>query len=198
MRYAYLGPEATFTHQAAIRRFGSSLIYSPQKTIADVFSEVSRNHAEYGVVPVENSTEGVVTHTLDMFTDSDLKIVAQVLLPIEHYLIGKGRLKSINKLYSHPQAFAQCRGWLRLEITDDSGAPLEGYAAAIGTGDHLDAAPEFGVHLCQGFREKSRRDGVPGRGLHEHGRAHAKGKHHGEQAGHGDRACQHDACHREG
>ena len=113
---AFLGPEATFTHQAAIRRFGSSLIYSPQKTIADVFSEVSRNHAEYGVVPVENSTEGVVTHTLDMFTDSDLKIVAQVLLPIEHYLIGKGRLKSINKLYSHPQAFAQCRGWLREKL----------------------------------------------------------------------------------
>jgi len=110
---AFLGPEATFTHQAAIRRFGSSLIYSPQKTIADVFSEVSRNHTEYGVVPVENSTEGVVTHTLDMFTDSDLKIVAQVLLPIQHYLIGKSRLKSIKKIYSHPQAFAQCRGWLR-------------------------------------------------------------------------------------
>ncbi|MBL68814.1 MAG: prephenate dehydratase [Verrucomicrobiales bacterium] len=110
---AYLGPEATFTHQAAIRRFGSSLLYSPQKTIADVFNEVSRNHAEYGVVPIENSTEGVVTHTLDMFTDSDLKIVAQVLLPIRHCLVGKGRLKSIKKLYSHPQAFAQCRGWLR-------------------------------------------------------------------------------------
>ncbi len=110
---AYLGPEATFTHQAAIRRFGSCLLYSPQKTIADVFAEVGRNHAEYGVVPVENSTEGVVTHTLDMFTDSDLRIVAQVLLPIRHYLIGKGRLKSIKKIYSHPQAFAQCRGWLR-------------------------------------------------------------------------------------
>ena len=110
---AYLGPEATFTHQAAIRRFGSSLIYSPQKTIADVFSEVGRNHAEYGVVPVENSTEGVVTHTLDMFTDSDLKIVAQVLLPIQHFLIGRSKLKEVKKLYSHPQAFAQCRGWLR-------------------------------------------------------------------------------------
>jgi len=110
---AYLGPEATFTHQAVINRFGSSLIYSPQKTIADVFAEVGRNRVEYGVVPVENSTEGVVTHTLDMFTDSDLKIVAQVLLPIHHYLVGKGRLKSIKRLYSHPQAFAQCRGWLR-------------------------------------------------------------------------------------
>src|SRR5262252_72965 len=77
MKIAYLGPEATFTHQAAIRRFGSSLRYASQKTITDVFTEVSKNRADYGVVPVENSTEGVVTHTLDMFVDSGLKIVAQ-------------------------------------------------------------------------------------------------------------------------
>src|SRR5947208_3692049 len=81
---AYLGPEATFTHQAAIRRFGSSLKYCPQKTIADVFTEVSKNRADYGVVPVENSTEGVVTHTLDMLVESDLKIVAQIVLPLQH------------------------------------------------------------------------------------------------------------------
>src|SRR5437773_8668752 len=86
MTVAYLGPEATFTHQAAIRRFGSSLHYSAQKTIADVFNEVSKNRADYGVVPVENSTEGVVTHTLDMFVDSDLKIVAQIILPIQYCL----------------------------------------------------------------------------------------------------------------
>ena len=81
MTIAYLGPEATFTHQAAIRRFGSSLRYASQKTIADVFAEVSKKHADYGVVPVENTTEGVVTHTLDMFVDSDLKIVSQIVLP---------------------------------------------------------------------------------------------------------------------
>src|SRR6185436_2657839 len=80
---AYLGPEATFTHQAAIRRFGSSLRYAPQKTVADVFTEVSKHRADYGVVPVENSTEGVVTHTLDMFVDSDLKIVSQIVLRIQ-------------------------------------------------------------------------------------------------------------------
>ncbi|HTD85650.1 MAG TPA: chorismate mutase, partial [Candidatus Binatia bacterium] len=77
MTIAYFGPEATFTHQAAIGRFGSSLRYAPQKTISDVFAEVSRNRADYGVVPVENSTEGVVTHTLDMLVDSDLQIVSQ-------------------------------------------------------------------------------------------------------------------------
>src|SRR5436853_1602184 len=113
MTVAYLGPEATFTHQAAIRRFGSSLRYASQKTIADVFSEVSKNRADYGVVPVENSTEGVVTHTLDMFVDSDLKIVAQIVLPIQQCLVGKGQLNRIKKLFSHPQALAQCRGWVQ-------------------------------------------------------------------------------------
>jgi chorismate mutase/prephenate dehydratase len=113
MTIAYFGPEATFTHQAAIRKFGSSLRYAAQKTISDVFNEVSRNRADYGVVPVENSTEGVVTHTLDMFVDSDLKIVAQIVLPIQHCLVGKVKIDEIKKLYSHPQALAQCRGWVQ-------------------------------------------------------------------------------------
>ncbi|MCP5518069.1 MAG: prephenate dehydratase [Verrucomicrobiales bacterium] len=109
---AYFGPEATFTHQAAVRRFGSSLNYLPLKTIADVFAEVARNGADYGVVPVENSTEGVVTNTLDMFVDSDLKIVSEIVLPIQHCLVGRGPRKAIRVLYSHPQALAQCRVWV--------------------------------------------------------------------------------------
>ncbi len=112
-KIAFLGPEATYTHQAAVRRFGTSLDYVPQKTIAEVFSEVEKNRAEYGVVPVENTTEGVVTHTLDMFVDSELQIVAQIIMPIEHCLVGKGSLKGVKKLYSHPQAYAQCRNWVR-------------------------------------------------------------------------------------
>jgi chorismate mutase / prephenate dehydratase len=118
MTIAYLGPEATFTHQAAIRRFGSSLRYAAQKTIADVFNEVSRNRADYGVVPVENSTEGVVTHTLDMLVDSDLKIVAQIVLPIQHCLVGGGRKENIKRLFSHPQALGQCRGWVQNHLPD--------------------------------------------------------------------------------
>jgi chorismate mutase / prephenate dehydratase len=110
---AYLGPEATFTHQAAIRRFGSSLRYSAQKTINDVFSEVSKNRADYGVVPVENTTEGVVTHTLDMFMDSDLKIVAQIILPVQQCLLSNSRRSQIRKLFAHPQSLAQCRGWIQ-------------------------------------------------------------------------------------
>lgn len=112
MTIAYLGPEATFTHQAAMKRFGASLRYAAQKTIADVFNEVAHHRADYGVVPIENSTEGVVTHTLDMFIDSDLKIVAQIVMPIEHCLVGKIKKNEIEVLHTHPQALAQCRGWL--------------------------------------------------------------------------------------
>ncbi len=112
MTIAYFGPEATFTHQAAIQKFGASLNYSAQKTIGDVFTEVAKKTADYGVVPVENSTEGVVTHTLDMFVDSDLKIVSQIVLPIQYCLAGNCKLEGIRRLYVHPQALAQCRSWV--------------------------------------------------------------------------------------
>ncbi|HXR05112.1 MAG TPA: prephenate dehydratase [Verrucomicrobiae bacterium] len=116
MTIAYFGPEATFTHQAAIQRFGSSLKYSPQKTIADVFTEVSKKCADYGVVPVENSTEGVVTHTLDMFVDSDLKVVSQIVLPVQQCLMSNSPRKQIKKLYVHPQSLAQCRTWIQTHL----------------------------------------------------------------------------------
>jgi chorismate mutase/prephenate dehydratase len=155
---AYLGPEATFTHQAAIRRFGSSLRYSPQKTITDVFAEVSKNRADYGVVPVENSTEGVVTHTLDMFVDSDLKIVSQIVLPVQHCLVGKCRRAQIKKLYGHPQSLGQCRGWVqthlpRVEIIETSSnarsaefAAKEKASAAIAG---VLAAEKYGVPVLE-------------------------------------------------
>jgi chorismate mutase/prephenate dehydratase len=116
MTIAYLGPEATFTHQAAVQRFGMSLNYAPQKTIADVFSEVTKGRADYGVVPIENSTEGVVTHTLDMFVDSDLKIVSQIVLPISHCLVSRIPRDQIRKLYVHPQTLAQCRVWIQKSL----------------------------------------------------------------------------------
>ncbi|MCI0536485.1 MAG: prephenate dehydratase [Verrucomicrobiales bacterium] len=143
MTIAYLGPEATFTHQAAIRKFGSSLHYAAQKTIAEVFNEVSKNRADYGVVPVENSTEGAVTHTLDMFVDSDLKVVAQIILPIQQCLLGNLKKDEIKTLYAHPQSLAQCRGWVekhlpRVEIIETSSnarsaelAAAEKHAAAL-------------------------------------------------------------------
>ncbi len=118
MTIAYLGPEATFTHQAALQRFGTSLHYVPLKTIADVFNEVARRRADFGVVPVENSTEGVVTHTLDMFMDSDLKIVAQIVMPISQCLMSKAPRSRIRRLYIHPQSLAQCREWLRKNLPE--------------------------------------------------------------------------------
>ena len=116
MTIAYLGPEATFTHQAAIRRFGASLSYTALKTIGDVFTEVSKKRADYGVVPVENSTEGVVTHTLDMFVDSELKIVSQIVLPVQQCLMSNTPRAKIKKLFVHPQSLAQCRGWIQLHL----------------------------------------------------------------------------------
>ncbi len=113
MSIAYLGPEATYTHQAALERFGASLNYTALKTIDEVFTHVARRRADFGVVPIENSTEGVVTHTLDMFIDSGLQIVAQIVLPIQHCLVSRARRDRLRRLYVHPQTLAQCRGWIQ-------------------------------------------------------------------------------------
>lgn len=113
MKVAFFGPKATFTHLAAMQQFGLSAELVPQKSIPAVFEEVGKGRAQYGVVPVENSTEGMVSHTLDMFMESDLKINAEVLLEIHHYLLSRtGRLEDIKKVYSHLQPIAQCRDWL--------------------------------------------------------------------------------------
>ncbi|HEY6838604.1 MAG TPA: prephenate dehydratase, partial [Geobacteraceae bacterium] len=113
MKVAFFGPKATFTHMAAMQQFGLSAELVPQKSIPAVFEEVEKGLAQYGVVPVENSTEGVVSHTLDMFMESQLKINAEVLLEIHHHLLSRtGRLEDVKKVYSHPQALAQCRDWL--------------------------------------------------------------------------------------
>lgn len=113
LKIAYLGPEATFTHLAAIENFGKSADYIATKSISDVFAEVEKERADYGVVPIENSTEGVVNYTLDMFIESDLKICAETLLEISHNLLSRNNdLKKIKRIYSHSQAFAQCRNWL--------------------------------------------------------------------------------------
>ncbi|OGX24895.1 MAG: prephenate dehydratase [Omnitrophica WOR_2 bacterium RIFCSPHIGHO2_01_FULL_48_9] len=109
---AYLGTQGSFTHSAALKKFGSQIDYQPCTTILEVFQKVERGDCDYGVVPIENSTEGAVTHTLDMFVDSDLKICAQILCPISHNLLSKTSLAKIRKIYSNPQVFGQCRNWL--------------------------------------------------------------------------------------
>ena len=110
---AFLGPEATWTHQAARSKFGLSVKYAPESSISDVFARVTRGTADYGVVPIENSVEGAVNHTLDVFMDSELKICAQILLRIRNDFLSKWPRDQIKKIYSHPQVFGQCRQWLQ-------------------------------------------------------------------------------------
>jgi len=111
---AYLGPPATHTHQACIERFGSTIRALSQESIQEVFDAVERERAHFGVVPIENSTEGVVSRTLDMFIESEVKICGEILLRISHDLLSReGRAEKVKKIYSHPQALGQCRQWLR-------------------------------------------------------------------------------------
>ena len=114
---AYLGPECTFTQQVSLKKFGASSNYLSCDSITDVFSEVEKGNADYGVVPIENSTEGAVNHTLDMFVDSPLMICSEVYLSIRHSLLSKkGNRSSIKRIYSNPQVFGQCRGWLEKNL----------------------------------------------------------------------------------
>jgi chorismate mutase/prephenate dehydratase len=130
LKIAYLGPPGTWTHQASIGKFGHSVAYLPQPNLADVFDQVSRGIADYGVVPIENSTEGAVTHTLDLFADSPLKICAQVFLPIRNNLMARCPRSEIKALYSHPQVFAQCRNWLGKHFTHTPTVETSSTAAA--------------------------------------------------------------------
>jgi chorismate mutase/prephenate dehydratase len=119
LKVAFLGPQATFTHVAAMHQFGFSAQLVPIKSIPSIFEEVGRGRANYGVVPVENSNEGVVSHTLDMFMESDLKIIAEVLVEVSHDLLNRtGRIEDVRKVVSHPQALAQCRAWLEENLPD--------------------------------------------------------------------------------
>ncbi len=113
---SYLGPAATFTHQASLAKFGSSVDYMPVTTIADVFYKVETGQADYGVVPIENSSDGAVNHTLDMFVESKLKIYSEILLEISHCLLSRCKLSEIEKVYSKQEVFGQCKLWLRSNL----------------------------------------------------------------------------------
>lgn len=112
LRVAYLGPAYSFTHLAAVERFGTSATFMPVSSIAAVFEEVNRGHAEYGLAPIENSTDGRVVDTLDMFTRLPLKICGEVQLNIHHHLMARCTREDVTEIYSKPQALSQCRDWL--------------------------------------------------------------------------------------
>ena len=110
---AYQGPPLSYAHLASQKVFGSRVSYRDVMTIGDVFTEVERDRSDYGVVPIENSIEGTVGYTLDRFMDTELTICSEVLLKIDHCLVGRPQtMKHVKRLYFHPQAFAQCRSWL--------------------------------------------------------------------------------------
>ena len=159
LQVAYFGPEGTFTHQAASRQFGEQADLLGLPSIADVFAAVARGKASLGVVPVENTTEGIVTQTYDALAASDLKICGEASLRISHCLLSKsGERGDVRRVASHPQPLAQCRGWLernlrgieRVETASTAAAAVlaaeEGGVAAIGSAIAADA---YGLRVIE-------------------------------------------------
>ena len=155
---AYLGPAATFTQQAALTRFGVGVEYMPVHTIGDVFTEVETGHADYGVVPIENSTEGAVNSTLDMLSHSTLKVCSEILHEISHCLVSNEPKDTIQKVYSKSEAIGQCNHWLRanfptaelIEVASTAVAAerATGEAGAAAIASEL-AAQMYGLHIVE-------------------------------------------------
>ncbi|MGA2709888.1 MAG: prephenate dehydratase [Steroidobacteraceae bacterium] len=157
LKVAFLGPEGTFTQAAVLKQFGASVRALPLPAIDEVFHEVEGGIADFGVVPIENSSEGTVNHTLDMFLGSGLKICGEVELRINHHLMGRMTgLAAVKRVCAHPQALAQCRGWLDDQLPDVDRVPVSSNAeGARRARDERDtaaiagraAAEIYGLHL---------------------------------------------------
>lgn len=131
LKVAFLGPECTFSHQAALSRFGGGADLAGQATIADVFAAVQRGQCQIGLVPVENSSEGGVGATMDCLLAFDLKVCGEVFAPVSHVLMSREKdLEAISRVYSHPQGLSQCRGWLARYMPDAVLVEAESTAAA--------------------------------------------------------------------
>jgi chorismate mutase/prephenate dehydratase len=164
-RVAYLGPAYSFTHLAAINRFGESADLVPVSTIATVFEEVNRGHVDYGLVPIENSTDGRIVDTLDMFTRLPLRICGEVQMHVHHNLLARCDRSEINEIYSKPQALSQCRDWLSknmpharlIEVTSTSTAAQlardKPGAAAVAS---QQAAIQYGIQIVADCIEDNR------------------------------------------
>jgi chorismate mutase/prephenate dehydratase len=153
LKVAYLGPEGTFTQSAALKHFGHSVSTVPMSSIPDVFNSVEAGHADYGLVPVENSTEGVISHTLDMFIDSSLKVCGEVEIRIHHHLANKTQdMSKVKRIYSHQQSFAQCRRWLDQNCPGIERIPVSSNAeAARLAAEETDAAAICGLSAVEIF-----------------------------------------------
>ena len=113
---AYLGPAGTFSHMAVLRKFGARADARPAESIADVFDQVEKSAATFGVVPMENSTEGVVDVTLDLFVESSLDICAEIYLDVDHYLLSRSSMQEVTRIYSMRQPLAQCQVWVKTNL----------------------------------------------------------------------------------
>lgn len=146
---AFMGPAGSFSHQACTQKFGSSLPFVAQRTIQDVFKAVEKGECDYGVVPVENSTEGGVIDTLDMFIDTPVKICSEIAVPINNCFMSKSHdVKILERIYSHPQPLGQCRQWIfthfpHLEVIE---VPSTSRAAQMAAEDPKSAA--IASELC--------------------------------------------------
>ena len=167
IKISYLGPAATFTHLAAMKKFGSSVKYNPAGSITEIFAEVEKGRADYGVVPIENSIEGAINHTLDMFIDSDLVICSEIGLEVTHNLMANCAKSDIKRVYSKFEVFGQCRMWLEsnlpkvelIEVSSTSKAAdiaaVEKNAAAIASSLAADC---YGLKILAGSIEDSARN----------------------------------------
>lgn len=130
LRVAYLGPPHTHTHLAALRHFGASAQLANCRSVEDVFSTTERGETQVGVVPIENSLNGVIGETCDCLLQTSLTICAETYLPIHHALLARGEAGAVRTVYSHPQVFAQCREWLRENLPDAEQIAASSTAAA--------------------------------------------------------------------
>ncbi len=130
LRIGYLGPDGSFSHTAAMLKFGQSVEYEPLADIKSIFKEISKGHCDLGIAPVENTTGGGVIETLDAFIDSDVKVCAEVLMAIHHSLLANCPLAKVKTIYSKPEVFAQCRNWLSATIKDAQTVPVASTAKA--------------------------------------------------------------------
>lgn len=118
LRIGYLGPGGSFSHTAAMRKFGQSVEYEPVADIRGIFDEVSKGHCDLGLVPIENTAGGGVIETLDALIESDVKVCSEVLMAIHHSLLANCAMGNIKKIYSKPEIFTQCRNWLSATCKD--------------------------------------------------------------------------------
>jgi chorismate mutase/prephenate dehydratase len=151
LRIGFLGPEGSFSHAASVRKFGSSVEYVPLADIQGVFQEVVRGHADYGLVPVENSIGGGVVDTLDAFLSSSAKICAEVQITIHHNLLAKEPWEQVRTIYSKPEVFSQCRNWLQSVAKDRDVQPAASTSKAAEMASEQPGVAAIGSALAGEF-----------------------------------------------